>query len=144
MENFHERLINRRSIRKYTAETLTPEEVKLILEAGLMSPAGKRKNPWHFIAIEDKEMLQQLSVCKEHGALPISKAVLAIVVVCDPVVSDTWIEDGSIATIMMQMQCADLGLGSCWIQIRDRYTATGESAEDVVRGLLDIPLPAQV
>ena len=53
MTSFHDLVISRRSIRKYTGEPLDPEHVKLILEAALMSPAGKRKNPWHFIVVED-------------------------------------------------------------------------------------------
>lgn len=144
MENFHELLIQRRSIRKYTEQPLTPDEVKQILEAALMAPAGKRRNPWQFIVVEDKEMLERLSHAKEHGAGPIAGASLAIVVLCDPMVSDTWIEDGSIASVLMQLQCTDLGLGSCWIQIRDRLTETGQSAEDAVRMMLDIPYQLSV
>ena len=75
---------------------------------------------------------------KEHGAKPIEGAALAIVVVCDSRV-DTWIEDGSIASILMQLQCEELGLGSCWIQIHKRMKASGQSAEDAVRETLDIP-----
>ena len=38
----------------------------------------------------------------------------------------------------------ELGLGSCWVQVRGRYGENGESAEDFVRELLNIPLPMQV
>ena len=143
MENFHDLLINRRSIRKYTDELLDPEDVQLILQAALMSPAGKRQNPWQFIAVEDKEVLKKLAKVKEHGSGPIEGAALAIVVLCDPHV-DTWVEDGSIASIIIQLQCADLGLGSCWIQIRNRLTENGQSSEDAVRSILDIPYEMQV
>ncbi|MEG1615503.1 MAG: nitroreductase family protein [Bacteroidales bacterium] len=144
MEHFHDLLKTRRSIRKYTDEPLTPEEVKTILEAALMAPAGKRKNPWQFIAVEDKETLARLAHAKEHGAGPIEGAALAIVVVCDALTSDTWIEDGSIASILIQLQCEALGLGSCWIQMNKRYTANGQSAEDAVREILDIPYQMEV
>ncbi len=143
MENFHDLLVNRRSIRKYTDELLSPDEVKLILEAALMSPAGKRQNPWQFVVVEDKEVLEKLSYAKEHGSGPIKGAALAVVVICDPRV-DTWVEDGSIASMLIQAQCADLGLGSCWIHIRNRYTANGQSSEDAVRSILDIPYEWQV
>lgn len=144
MEDFHDLLMRRRSIRKYTEEPLSPEKVKLILEAALMSPAGKRKNPWQFIVVEDKSTLEKLSHAKEHGAGPIAGATLAIVVLCDAITSDTWVEDGSIASILIQLQCEALGLGSCWIQIRNRFTANGQSAEDAVREILDIPYQMEV
>ena len=50
----------------------------------------------------------------------------------DPEVCDVWIEDCSIATIMMQLEAEDLGIGSCWIQVRLRGS-DDESAEDFVK-----------
>lgn len=144
MENFHNLLVNRRTTRRYTDEPLTPDQVKTILEAALMAPAGKRKNPWQFVVVEDKQMLSQLSKSKEHGSGPIEGAALAIVVLGNPYISDTWVEDCSIASVLMQLTCEDLGLGSCWVQIRNRFTADGRSSEDVVRGLLNIPEEMQV
>ncbi|MDO5570785.1 MAG: nitroreductase family protein [Bacteroidales bacterium] len=143
MEDFHELLKRRRSIRKYTDEPISAEDVKTILEAALMAPAGKRQNPWQFIAVEDKETLKRLSVAKEHGARPIEGASLAIVVVCDSTI-DTWVEDGSIASILIQLQCEALGLGSCWIQMNKRFTSNGQSAEDAVREILGIPYQMEV
>ena len=57
----------------------------------------------------------------------------------DPTLTDPWIEDASIAATLMQLQAADLGLGSCWIQVRDRYRADGVSANEYVQELLGIP-----
>ena len=123
MKSLHNLLIHRRSIRKYTQEALSPEAVKTILEAGLLAPSSKRCTPWEFIAVEDKETLARLSECKTSGAKPIAGAALAIVVTADMTLTDTWIEDASIAAILMQLQAADLGLGSCWIQVRGRFGA---------------------
>ena len=58
--------------------------------------------------------------------------------------SDVWIEDASIASTLIQLQAEELGIGSCWVQVRGRYGENGESAEDFVRELLNIPLPMQV
>ena len=54
MENFHELLLTRHSIRKYTDEPIAAEDVKTILEAGLMAPSSKRSTAWNFIVVEDK------------------------------------------------------------------------------------------
>lgn len=139
MNNFHDLIINRRSIRKYTGEQLDPEQVRLILEAGLMAPAGKRLNPWHFVVVDDRETLVALSKAKEQGAGPLATAALGICLCADPADSDTWVEDLSIASIQMQLECTDLGLGSVWIQMRNRYDADGNSATYNVRRILRLP-----
>lgn len=139
MTDLHELLVNRRSIRRYTSQPIAPEDVKLILEAALLAPTSKSSRPWQFVVVEDPEMLQRLSECKEHGAGPIARAPLAVVVAVDPSLADPWIEDASIAATLMQLQAADLGLGSCWIQVRDRYRADGVSANEYVQELLGIP-----
>lgn len=139
MKDFHDLLINRHSIRKYTDQAVNPEDVKLILEAGLMAPTSKSLRPWRFIVVEDKQMLENLSKCKPNYAASIASAPLAIVVVGEVTKSDAWIEDASIAAVFMQLQAADLGLGSCWVEVRDRYRADGEPADDYVRDLLGIP-----
>ena len=139
MKSLHDLLIHRRSIRKYTQEALSPEAVKTILEAGLLAPSSKRCTPWEFIAVEDKETLARLSECKTSGAKPIAGAALAIVVTADMTLTDTWIEDASIAAILMQLQAADLGLGSCWIQGRLRTAADGRTTEEYLRECLGYP-----
>ncbi len=131
-------------MRKYTTEELTQEQVVTLLKAALMSPSSKRTNAWQFIAVDNKETLKTLSHCKEHGSSFLSDAAMAIVVVADPLASDVWIEDASIASAFIQLQAEDLGLGSCWIQIRERFTATGMTSDEFVHGVLDIPLQLQV
>lgn len=137
--SFHDLIINRRSIRRYTDEPVAADDVRLILEAGLMAPTSKSSRSWQFIAVDDKDMLQRLAQCKPLGAVPIGACPLAIVVVGDSTKSDPWIEDASVAAIMMQLQAADLGLGSCWIQVRGRMTADQTLSEEYVAELLGIP-----
>lgn len=139
MENFHELLLNRRSIRKYTDQDLTNEEAKLILEAALLSPSSKTTMGWEFIVVEDPKQLEKLSLCKESGAKPVAGARLAVIVAADPTKSDVWIEDASIASILIQLQAADLGLGSCWIQVRGRFGADGFPADEYIREMFGIP-----
>lgn len=139
MTDLHQLLIERRSIRKYKNEPLQPEVVKTIIEAGLLSPTGKNARAWHFIAVEDKTLLEQLSQCKSSGALPVAKSALTICVAVDVTATETWIEDGSIAAAYMMLQARDLGVGSCWIEVNGRLAADGTPAEDVVSELLGLP-----
>ena len=131
-------------MRKFTEEELSQDQVVALLKAALMSPSSKRSNPRQIIVVDDKETLQKLSLCKEMGAAFLKDAALAIVVMADPLASDVWIEDAAIASLMIQLQAEDLGLGSCWIQVRERFTATGIPSGDFVHNVLDIPLQLQV
>lgn len=139
MRDFHELLVNRRSIRRYTDQPLDAEQVKLILEAGLLAPTSKSSRAWQFVVVEDKDMLERLSHCKEMGAAPIARAALAVVVAIDTAATDPWIEDASVAASYMQLQAADLGLGSCWIQVRGRFSADGIPSEEYVQEALGMP-----
>ncbi len=137
--DFHKLVQLRRSYRKFTGEPVDAAQLKLILEAGLMSPAGKRKNPWRFIVIEDRETLKALSTAKAQGALPIAGAAAAIAVTANPADSDTWIEDLSISAIIMQLQAQELGLGSVWIQMRLRDDENGQPASRNCARILGLP-----
>lgn len=139
MENLHELLINRRSIRRYTDQPVDGDQVKQILEAALMAPSSKSVRPWEFVVVEDKTMLEKLGQCKPVYATSITGAPLAIVVCADTTKSDAWIEDASIAAVFMQLQAQDFGLGSCWVEVRNRFDAAGEPSEEYVRELLGIP-----
>ena len=139
MENFLELLKNRRSTRIFTGEPLGEDDVCTLMKAALMSPSGHRINPWEFILVEDKDVLKALSVSKEHGAGLLEGAAMAVAVVADTTKTDVWIEDCSIATIIIQLAAEELGLGSCWVQIRRRCDAAGNLAEDNVRSILGIP-----
>lgn len=141
---FNGLLFSRHSIRKYTDKPIPPADVKQIFEAGLLAPSSKSSRPWQFIAVETPQVLEAMSKCKPAGARPIANAMLAIVVCADPEKSDVYIEDCSVAASYMQLQAAALGIGSCWIQIRNRYTSEDEPAQDLIKGLLGIPDNLQV
>lgn len=144
MESFSQLIKLRRSMRQYTGEELAQEQVVALMRAALMAPSSKRSNPWQFIVVDDKELLRRLSLCKAQASQFIADAALAIVVAADPLASDVWIEDCAIAAAYVQLQAEDLGLGSCWVQVRERFTASGQSSNDYVHEVLDLPLPLQV
>ena len=144
MENFTELLKRRRSTRKFTSEKISEDQVVELMKAALMSPSSKRSTPWEFVLVDEPEKLEKLAACKERGAGLISKAPLAIVILANPLSSGVWIEDTAIAATFIQLQAESLGLGSCWVQVRERTDASGVSAEENVREILDIPLQFQV
>ena len=137
--DFKDLVQQRRSHRKFTEQEISGEDVKTILRAGLMAPTSKSQRAWQFVLVEDKTDLEKLSDAKDLGGQFIKGARLAIVVLGDPMQNDCWVEDGSIAAISMQYQAEELGLGSCWVQMRGRGLSDGTSADTVIQGVLGIP-----
>ncbi|MHC4170946.1 MAG: nitroreductase family protein [Planctomycetota bacterium] len=129
----------RRSVRKYKRRAIEREKIELLKEAALRSPTSRNKHPWEFVFVDDGELLKKLALSKPHGAAFLEYAALGIVVCADGEKSDVWTEDCSIASILVQMVAQSLGLGSCWIQIRNRMFGGQTSSEEHVRTLLRMP-----
>ena len=134
-----ELLRKRRSIRKYLDKTIEPEKIDILKEAVLRSPSSRNFDPWEFIFVDDRELLKQLALCKPHGAKFLEHAAFGIVICADGQKSDVWIEDCSIASILVQMVTQSIGLGSCWIQIRKRAYDKTTTSEDYIKDLLNLP-----
>ncbi|NLL05451.1 MAG: NAD(P)H nitroreductase [Clostridiaceae bacterium] len=132
-------LKSRRSIRRFQSREVEKEKVDTILKSALLSPSSRSRRPWEFVAVTDKELLMKLSKSREHGSAFIEGAPLGIVVIAHSEICDVWIEDASIASIIIQLSAQSLGLGSCWIQIRDRYHSEDLKSEDYIKGILGIP-----
>jgi len=132
-------LRNRRTIRSYQQKPVEKEKIYLLKEALLRSPSSRNINPWEFIFIDDKNTIKKLQNCKPHGAEPLKSAPLAVVICADENKNDAWIEDCSIASILLQLTAQSIGLGSCWIQIRNRNYSDSESSEEYIQKLLGIP-----
>ncbi|MBR0372243.1 MAG: nitroreductase family protein [Methanobrevibacter sp.] len=135
---FKDLLLKRRSVRKFTDEDVTKDQLNQILRSGLLAPTSRNRKPCNFLVVSNKETLKELSEVKEHGSKFLADANKAIVVIANTLVSDTWIEDSSIALSFMHLMAADIGVGSCWIQIHMRKSSDGEDAEKLVRDIVKI------
>jgi len=100
---FFDLLKKRRSIRKYINKKIEKEKVDMIIKSALMSPSSRGRRPWEFVLVEDRDLLEKLSNCREHGSQFLKEAALAVVVLADPDKCDVWIEDASIASLIIQL-----------------------------------------
>ena len=141
---FDELIQKRRSIRRFTTEPLAARQIEHLAEAALRAPSSRGLNPWEFIFVTDRRLLEQLSRSKPHGASFLAKAALGVVVCGNPDISDVWVEDTAIASIFIHLAAASSGLGSCWIQIRKRKRQDETWSESYVADLLQIPAPLRV
>ena len=128
----------RRSIRKYQARPVENEKIDLLIEAALRAFSSRNSQPWEFVVVTDPETLSRLSNARPGGLAFFEKAPLAIVICADPSKSDVWVEDASIAGAFLHLAAADVGLGSCWGQIRRRDHHDGQSASAYVAQLLGL------
>lgn len=133
-----ELLKNRRSIRKYKDTPIEKDVLEKILKCALIAPSSKNKKPVEIIVVNDKETIFELEKCKNMGTLGLKTAPTAIAIIANKEVSDVWVEDASIVATVIQLEAEALGLGSCWIQMRERQSENGDSEVDV-RKALDIP-----
>lgn len=123
-----EAIRKRRSVREYTGEPIPRQDLETIVDAGRLAATGSNKQPWDFVVVTDRGMIEQLKV----ASLWMEKAGAIIAVVMDPS-SRWWLEDGSAAVENMLIAATALGYGSCWLQ---GYTMPREEEFKV---LLEIP-----
>ena len=137
--DFKDIVQKRRSIRRFTEQELTSEQTQLILRAALMAPTSKSTRAWHFIVVDDKNLLRQVAQAKSLGSDFVADAPLAVIVLMDREKTDVWVEDASIAAVTMQYQAAELNIGSCWAQMRLRGHEDGVEADEILRDIFGYP-----
>ncbi len=129
----------RRSSRKFQNRPVSVEDKEALIEAALYAASSRGIRPWELVVVSDNELIGALSKVKKHGSSFLKNAPLAMVVLGIPEESDVWIEDTSILSTHLLIEAEYLGLGACWIQIRNRFDAEGTPSEQVVRTILEIP-----
>ena len=132
-------LRTRRSIRKYAPDPIENKMIDVLVEALLRSPTSRNGKSWEFIVVDDRELLAKLSKARRAGITSAAGRTLGARSVCRRYKTDVWVEDCSIAAILVQVTAHDLGLGSCWIQIRNRDHTEKMSAEQYMQSLLGLP-----
>jgi len=112
-------IFNRRSIRKYTEKPVPEELIEKILRAGMAAPSAGNEQPWHFIVINDKSILNEIPKIHPYSQM-LKEASHAIVVCADLSLQKYegyWVQDCSAATENMLIMAQDLGLGSVWLGV---------------------------
>ena len=128
--NVTEAICLKRAVRKFTPEPLPEETIRAILNAGRRAQSSKNSQPWHFIAITDKAILQSLSECGEWAG-HLAGAALGVALVSEnPDARFQILFDLGQAASYMQLAAWEQGVGSCLATIY---------REDQARQLLGFP-----
>lgn len=135
-----EAIHTRRSVRSFTGEPVSKEQIEELLKAGMTAPSGCNSQPWHFVTVTDRKLLN--GIMDFHGyAKMLKEAPLAIVVCAQPSLAksvckehDFWPQDCSAATLNILTAARAIGLAGVWCGVypREDYTQS-------FRELLNIP-----
>ncbi|MCD6201931.1 MAG: nitroreductase family protein [Bacteroidales bacterium] len=126
----------RRSIRAFTNQPVTEENIRIILETAMMAPSAVNCQPWHFIVIRNKEAFRKIMNVHPYATM-LSTAQAAILVCGDKKLQHDdgyWIMDCSAATENLLLAAHALGIGSVWIGVHPR-----ESRKKAMRQLFNLP-----
>ena len=138
-------LQRRRSIRKYTEEPVSKEDIDLLMHAAMSGPSACNKTPWEFYVITDEAILEKLRNASRYSKI---YAPLAIVV-CGSLsralpsqLAPYWIQDCSAATENILLAATDLGLGTVWCGIHPQKRAEERVREAL--GLTEKQIPLNI
>ena len=110
-------IFKRRSIRKFTPEPISDEQIRDLLEAAMAAPSAINMQPWHFVVVREAELLEKLRKVLPFGKMA---APLAVIVCGDLgnakrlVAENFWVQDCSAATENILLAAPALGLGAVW------------------------------
>jgi nitroreductase len=113
----------KRAVRKFTPEPLPEATILAILNAGRRAQSSKNTQPWHFVAITDQSILQQLSECGEWAGHLAGASLGVALLHPDPVEKFQTMFDVGQAAAYMQLAAWELGVGSCLASIYETERA---------------------
>lgn len=114
-----ETIFNRTSIRSYSDQKVEKDQIMTLLKAGMSAPSAVNKQPWAFMVIDNKELMEKIGDEFKNAGM-IKKASCAIIVcgdlklALDGVAQEFWVQDCSAATQNILLAAHSLGLGAVW------------------------------
>ena len=126
----------RRSIRKYSGGQVSDKQLEVLLRAAMLAPSARNKQPWHFIVLKDRKILDHIAEAHPFGKM-LTEAGAAIVICGDRTIEEMdsyLLQNCSAATQNMLLAAHDLGLGAVWLGLHPR-----EDRIDAIRDILKFP-----
>ena len=111
--DFFEVLKKRRSMRTFTSETVSDQDIETILNAARLAPTARNIQPWEFIVIKNQKTKSAVARCASPNGAFIEQAAACIVCFCQD--TKYYLEDGCAATTSALLCATALGVGACWV-----------------------------
>ncbi len=131
-----EAILGRRSIRKYRDQTIPGDLIKELMEAAMSAPSAGNEQPWHFIVIDERNILNRIPDFHPFSQM-LKEAPVAILVCAELKLQKYkgfWVQDCSAATQNVLIAAHAKGLGAVWLGIYPM-----EERIEGIRKLLAIP-----
>ncbi|MEN8225892.1 MAG: nitroreductase family protein, partial [Bacteroidota bacterium] len=129
-------LLGRRSIRKYTSQSVSKDTIRELLNAGMHAPTARNRQPWHFVVVDKRDIIDDLSEAHPYAKM-LREAPLAILVCGDRSMQEEdayLVQDCSAATQNIMLAAHALGLGSVWLGMYPR-----NDRMEKIGSLLELP-----
>ena len=129
-------ILNRRSIRKFTDRKIDDALIGKILEAAMHAPSAVNSQPWHFVVVDSREMMDRIMEIHPYTSM-FSTASHGVVVCGDEKLQHAdgyWVVDCGAATQNLLLAAHTLGIGSCWVGIHPR-----NERKEAFSRLLELP-----
>lgn len=131
-----ESILSRRSIRKFTGEPVSKEDIDTLMKCAMAAPSAGNGQPWHFILIDDILILEKIAKVHPHSSMTLESQFA--VLVCGDTSNEKyqgyWVQDCAAATQNMLLGVQGLGLGAVWCGIYPK-----EERVEKVKELLNLP-----
>ena len=111
MDTF-ECISKRASVREYQAKPISQQVLTQLVDAGRHAPTARAVEPWEFVVVTEKEVLQKLGELASTGVF-IKDSLACIAVFCQD--TKYYLEDGCAATENILLAACHFGLGACWV-----------------------------
>jgi nitroreductase len=129
-------ILKRRSIRRYSGKPVEKSIIKELLNAGMYAPSARNQQPWHFVVIDDRSILDTLRKIHPYASM-IGNAAFAILVCGDEhleLSQGYWPVDCAAATQNILLAAHAMGLGAVWLGVYPR-----SERQDSIRELFELP-----
>lgn len=126
----------RRSVRTYKDIPVEKEKIEKLLRAAMQAPSAGNQQPWEFIVVQDKDLLNKLSGISPYSKM-VAKAPVAVVMLANKSnmrFFENWQQDMGAATENLLLEAVHLGLGGVWLGV-----APVEDRMNAVKEIFDLP-----
>lgn len=131
-----EALRTRRSIRKFTAEEVSKDDIQTILQGAMLAPSACNEQPWHFVVVTDQAQREKLSHTSPYTGM--AKEAPLVIIVCGDLREEKargfWVQDCSAATENILLAARGLELASVWCGVHPE-----QEREEFIKKALGLP-----